>query len=412
MFYRDYKRFDQKKFETELKFELNSQTNLNYSTFQAVFLEILNKMAPVKVKVLRFNNNAFMTKSLRKSIMFRSRLKNNLNKQRSDENWNNYKKQGNVCVKLLCQTKEKYFSDINVKNISDNKKFWKTIKPFFYNKGLNTNSIVLVEDNGIVRNEEIIANIMNSYFTNITTHLKLKPTKIDPKTNLESIIDTFQNHESVQRIQLANFHSKSSLKFNSVSELDFKKEILHLSSKKATRKGDIPAKILKNSINTYLSELTILINNCLKEGVFRDDLKLADITPIFKNEDSLIKKNYRPISILSHLSKVFEGILYKQIDSFMKNKFSPYLCGFRKNHNAQYSLLKMIENWKKQLDNGEKLGAIFMDLSKAFDTINHSLLLEKLKAYGFSNQALRLLQSYLCNRFQRSIINGSFSSWN
>ena len=215
-----------------------------------------------------------------------------------------------------------------------------------------------------------------------------------------------------QRIKLANFHSKSSLKFNSVSELDVKKEILNLSSKKATRKGDIPAKILKNSINTYLSELTILINNCLKEGVFPDDLKLADITPIFKKEDSLNKENYRPISILSHLSKVFERILYKQIDSFMKNKFSPYLCGFRKNHNAQYSLLKMIENWKKQLDNGEKVGAIFMDLSKAFDTINHSLLLAKLKAYGFSNQALRLLQSYLCNRFQRSIINGSFSSWN
>ena len=144
------------------------------------------------------------------------------------------------------------------------------------------------------------------------------------------------------------------------------------------------------------------------KGVFADDLKLADITPIFKKEDSLNKENYRPVSILPHLSKVFERILYKQIDSFMKNKFSPYLCGFRKNHNAQYSLLKMIENWKKQLDNGEKVGVIFMDLSKAFDTINHNLLLAELKAYGFSNQVLRLLQSYLCSRFQRS----SFSSWN
>ena len=83
----------------------------------------------------------------------------------------------------------------------------------------------------------------------------------------------------------------------------------------------------------------------------------------------------------------------------MKNKFSPYLYGFSKNHNAQYSHLKMIENWNKQLDNGEKVGVIFLDLSKDFDTINHSLLLAKLKVYGFSNQALRLLQSCLCNRF-------------
>ena len=130
MIYRDYKRFDQKKYETELKLKVNSQTNVSYSTFQAVFLELLNKIAPVKTKVLRFNKIVFMTKSLRIAIMLRSRLKNNFNKQRSDENWDNYKKQINFCVKLLCQTKEKYFSDINVKSISNNKNFWKTIKPF------------------------------------------------------------------------------------------------------------------------------------------------------------------------------------------------------------------------------------------------------------------------------------------
>ena len=76
---------------------------------------------------------------------------------------------------------------------------------------------MLVEDNEIVREEKIIANIMTNYFTNITTHLKLKPTKTDPKANLESVIDTFQNRERVQRIKLANFHSKSSFEFNSVS---------------------------------------------------------------------------------------------------------------------------------------------------------------------------------------------------
>ena len=83
----------------------------------------------------------------------------------------------------------------------------------------------------------------------------------------------------------------------------------------------------------------------------------------------------------------------------MENKFSPYLCGFRKSLNAQYSPLKIMENWIKQLDNGEKVRGIFMDLLKACDTINHNLLMAKQKAYCFSDQALNLLQSYLCNRF-------------
>ena len=197
MFYRDYKRFDQKKIETKLKLKLNSQINLSCSTFQAVFLEILNKIASVKVKVLCLNNNVFMTKSLRKVIMLRTRLKNYFNRKRSDENWDSYKNKRILCVKLLRQTKEKYLNDINVKSISDNKKIWKIIKPFFSNKGLNTNNIMLVENNELVSEEEVIANIMNNYFTNITNHLKLKLTKIDPKAILESMIDTFQNHESV-----------------------------------------------------------------------------------------------------------------------------------------------------------------------------------------------------------------------
>ena len=105
-------------------------------------------------------------------------------------------------------------------------------------------------------------------------------------------------------------------------------------------------------------------------------------------------------------------MIYKQIDSLMENKFSPYLCHFRKNHNAQYPISKMIENWKKQLDNDEKVGVIFIDFSNAFDTINHGLPLAKLKTLWFSDQALSSLLSYLCNRFQRIIINGFFSSWN
>ena len=127
--------------------------------------------------------------------------------------------------------------------------------------------------------------------------------------------------------------------------------------------------------------------------------------------DDLNKEDYRPASILSHMPKVFERIFYKQIDHFMTSKFSSFLCGFRKNHNSQYSLLKMVEVWKKNIDKGNEIAAILMGLSKAFDTINHSSLLAKLKAYGFSIASLKLMQSYLCNRFQRTSVNASLSEW-
>ena len=185
---------------------------------------------------------------------------------------------------------------------------------------------------------------------------------------------------------------------------------MNLSSKKVPRKGDIPAKILKDSLSVYTKELTTIINNCLKDGLFRNELKLAEVSPVFKKDD-LNKENYRPVSILSHMSKVFAKIFYKQINRFMTSKFSPFLCGFRKNHNSQYSLLKMIQVWKKNLDKGNEIAVILIDLSKAFGTINHSLLLVKLEAYGFSMTSLKLMQSYFCNRFQRTSVNSLFSDW-
>ena len=185
---------------------------------------------------------------------------------------------------------------------------------------------------------------------------------------------------------------------------------MNLSSKKATRKGSIPAKILKDRLNVYTKELIIIINNCVKNDLFLNELKLADVSPVFKKDDELNKENYRSVSMLSHMSKVFERIFYKQIDRFMTSKFSPFLCGFRKNHNSQYSLSKMIEVWKKNLDKGNEIAVILIDLSKAFDTINYSLLLAKLETYGFSMVSLKLMQSFQ-RRLQRTSVNASFSDW-
>ena len=147
------------------------------------------------------------------------------------------------------------------------------------------------------------------------------------------------------------------------------------------------------------------------ESVLKCNLKLADITGTHKNGDATSVKNYRPISVLPVVSKVFERIMQKQIVSYTDEYLSPFLCGYRKGYSAQYALLGLIEKWEKMIDNHGYSGAVLMDLSKAFDTINHELLLAKLYSYGFDIQTLRLLHSYLTDRWQRIKINQYVSSW-
>ena len=103
--------------------------------------------------------------------------------------------------------------------------------------------------------------------------------------------------------------------------------------------------------------------------------------------------------------------MQKQMKEYIEKYLSPFLCGYRKGYNAQYALTSMIEKWKKHLDNNGIAGALLMALSKAFDTLNHELLIAKLEAYGFDKDALAILLSYLSERWQRTKINTSFSTW-
>ena len=140
-------------------------------------------------------------------------------------------------------------------------------------------------------------------------------------------------------------------------------------------------------------------------------MKAAEVTPIFKKNDDLDKENYRPVSVLPHVSKINERVMYIQIENFMEDKLSKLLTGFRKNHSTQHCLVNMLEKWKNTLDKGGFVCAIFMDLSKAFDTMNYDLLIAKLRVYGFQEDGLVFMKSYFTNRPQRLHVNINFSMW-
>ena len=172
--------------------------------------------------------------------------------------------------------------------------------------------------------------------------------------------------------------------------------------------GEIPIQILKENEFTF-ETLTNCINKSIETGYFPDSLKEANITPIFKKDDLLDKSNYRPVSILPLISKVFERLIYNQLSEYTESFLNHILCGFRKAHSTQHALFKLLQSWQKELDNGGFVGTILMDLSKAYDCIPHELLIAKLKCYGLDNGSLRLLLDDLTNRKQRCTTR--FNPW-
>ena len=130
--------------------------------FETAFCSVLNKHAPIKVKMLRHNNNSFMTKNLRKAIVHRSKFKNCFNKRRTYENWCTYKIQRNYCVSLFRKTKQQYFKSLNLNDLTSNKTFWRTIKPYFNEEGSGSDKKALSGNESVLTNEKEIANTMNN----------------------------------------------------------------------------------------------------------------------------------------------------------------------------------------------------------------------------------------------------------
>ena len=153
-----------------------------------------------------------------------------------------------------------------------------------------------------------------------------------------------------------------------------------------------------------------LFNYCIAYGEFPDELKHADVIPVHKKNEKCNKANYRPVGILINISKIYEKLLYNQLSKYFDSLLAANQCGFRKGFSSQYCLLVMLEKFKEAIDRGNQFGALLTDLSKAFDCIDHKLLIAKLYEYGVSSSALNIISSYLKHRTQRTKINDCFST--
>ena len=359
------------------------------------FLNVLNNFAHLKKKYLRANHSRFVNKELDKAI----KLRNEYLKDKTRAARIAYKKQRNVCVSILRKSKKCYYENLDTKNVTDNKKFWGTVKPPFSNTIRSNTYIALNEDEKLIKNEYQIANILNTYFIEVVPNLG---TKVDERylcnassisDPIEKAIQKYKNHPSISIIKkmVSTVDKNNKFSFEPITADDISQQIKHLDINKTTQESDIPTKLVKRFDNLIIDYVQENFNNSLKKGTFPKDFKKVVVHPTHKKYCKTEKSNYRPISILPNLSKINERVLYGQICTYFSNFFPQYQCGFRKGYSAQHCLLAMTEKMKEARDNSKVCAAVLTDLSKEFDCLLHDLLISKLHAFGFD---LKSFESY------------------
>ena len=202
------------------------------------------------------------------------------------------------------------------------------------------------------------------------------------------------------------------MKLEVVNEDNINEAIKRLKNKSSYGHDEISNKIIKSAKNSLIQPLMLIINQMRMTGKFPSDLKISRVKPLFKSGNASLFSICRPISLLPSFSKIFEYIIFKQLYTYMNDNklFSIEQYGFRTGHSTELAALHLVNDLTKQMDTGKVLTNIYIDLSKAFDTLDHSILLDKLNHYGIRGIAYKLLHSYISNRHQYVDFNGSISS--
>lgn len=367
-------------------------TEKNTDTAFQKFLDILNDTIQKNTKTTLSKkkrlHQPWITAGLIKSCRRKNRLYKNFLKSKTAKSEEKYKSYKNNLTKLLRSAKRKFFSEKIQSNVDNPKETWKTIGNILNKKNTDNNLPTSLKDaNGLeISSKQDIANLLNEFFANIGTNLATK-------------INSSQANKPSYYMGTQN---TSSMFIYPTDE----REILKIISKTAKKKSQdafcLSMAIIKDIKHEIIAPLTTLCNLSLSSGKFPDVLKIAKIIPVFKKGDKQNPTNYRPISLLPQISKILEKLFELRLRNFLikHNLLNNCQYGFRNKHSTSHALLDVLEQVTNGIDQSKTSIGCFLDLRKAFDTVDHNILLSKLLHYGLRGKAHAWITSYLNNRQQ------------
>ena len=285
------------------------------------------------------------------------------------------------------------------KKIEDNRdnlrNTWKVLKKVINRNGKCNLVNKITVNNTEITNKHKISDEMNKYFASTGNNLA----KGIPEGNLNPISLVKQ--------------SQSTFRFEKITPIQIHNLIMKSANGKAARVHVVSNPLLKTASPIISSQLADIFNQCIEHGTFSNDLKIGKVIPIFKSGEKDDPGNYHPTSILSAFARIFEKLLYQQLYKFFADNrmLGDKQWGFRSLHSTIHALQKAVDNWLLNIDKGNTNAVIFLGLRKAFDKVDHNILLKKLSCYGLKGKELSLMHSYLSNRSQCCRMEGMVSDF-
>jgi len=365
-----------------------NDVNDAFDLFTTTLTSIYNKNFPLVMASKKYvKNKSWITLGLRTSILKKQKLYKKWIKSGLQKDYQAYRLYSNLLRKLLRRAEASYYCNVLDPRYNSIKQIWHTLnKTFNPNKKQSHLTVkkLTLDDDTVLDKEVSIAESFNNYFCNIGSDLASKLPNVDNDKFKRYLPPSLSNSFVCNEITLA--------------ELD--NVISTLKNKKSCGPDQFSSFIIKSSKQFILNPLLYIFNLSFSKGVFPDKLKSARVIPLYKKGSMDRMCNYRPLSLSSVFSKLIERLMYNRLLAFLKkfNILYDYQFGFRQGYSTSLALFEVIEMINNELGAKNNVMGIFMDLQKAFDTVNFDILLYKLSHYGVRGHVLNWFQSFLCNR--------------